>query len=70
MRTGPRLFTLASVDDKYEIYMVGIAWATSEPTGPRWSHIGVHPSAESALPVYRRVGDLQLIWDDDRLARH
>jgi hypothetical protein len=49
MRTGPRLFTLASVDDEHEIYMVGIdmgdqanlparAGATSASTRRRSRH--------------------------------
>jgi hypothetical protein len=74
MLTWPRLFTLASIDDEHQIYLVGIDLGDQAITyrpaldGDK-SQFGVHPSAESALQVYRRVGDLQLIWEDDRLAR-
>jgi hypothetical protein len=74
MPTWPRLFTLASIDDEYQIYLVGIDLGDQAITyrpaldGDK-SQFGVHPSAESALRVYRRVGDLQLIWEDDRLTR-
>jgi hypothetical protein len=74
MRTSPRLFTLTSVDDEYEIFMVGIDMGDEAITyRPRLdgdkSHFGVHTSAEMALKTYRVVADIQLIWDDERLAK-
>jgi hypothetical protein len=74
MRTAPRLFTLVSVDDEYQIYMVGIDMGDEAITyrpaldGDK-RHFGVHSSAESALRAYRLITDVRIIWDDERLAK-
>jgi hypothetical protein len=74
MKSGPRLFTLTSAEDEYEIYMVGIDMGDEAIVYRRAlqgekSHFGVHTSAESALKLYSRVTDLQLVWDDVRLLK-
>ncbi|MCU1681698.1 MAG: hypothetical protein JWQ81_2437 [Amycolatopsis sp.] len=74
MKTGPRLFTLTSADNEYDIYLVGIdmgdeAIVYRRALDGEKSHFGIHNSAEEALRTYRLAIDLQLIWDDVRLLK-
>lgn len=74
MKTGPRLFTLTSTENEYDIYLVGIDMGDEAIVYRRalqgeQSHFGVHTSAEQALKIYSLVTDLQLIWDDVRLLK-
>jgi hypothetical protein len=73
-KTGPRLFTLTSADNEYDIYLVGIdmgdeAIVYRRALDGEKSHFGIHNSAEEALRAYRLVTDRQLIWDDVRLLK-
>lgn len=74
MKSGPRMFTLTSAEDEYEIYMVGIDMGDEaivyRPAlqGDK-SHFGVHSSAETALKFYSMATELQLVWDDVRLLK-
>jgi hypothetical protein len=70
MLSAPRLFSLVSVENEYEIYLVGIDMGDEAITyrpafDGRGSQFGVHSSAEAALKIHRMIADLRLIWNDD-----